>query len=133
MWRGYGGDGNGVAIVFDMSRLLATTELPLLVRQVQYLSYDESEAWMDRKLADFARALARLEVPLERMPAAQLLSMPQRAANPPSEAPYPTDVGTATMGVPSRPPTTLGSAPSMPATTMTAGASAKRASSENSR
>ncbi len=70
MWRGYGGDGNGVAIVFEMSRLLASPGLPLLVRQVQYLSYDESEAWMDRKLADFAAALARLQVPLDAMPAA---------------------------------------------------------------
>lgn len=70
MWRGYGGDGNGVAIVFDLSQLLATPGLPLLVRQVQYLSYGESEAWMDRKLRDFAATLARLQVPLEAMPAA---------------------------------------------------------------
>jgi hypothetical protein len=70
MWRGYGGDGNGVAIVFDMSRLLATPELPVMVRQVQYLSYEQSEAWMDGKLAEFAQALARIQVPLHRMPAA---------------------------------------------------------------
>ena len=58
MWRGYGGDGNGVAIVFDMARLLAAPRSPLLVRQVQYLSYEQSEAWMDDLLARLARVLA---------------------------------------------------------------------------
>jgi hypothetical protein len=57
MWRGYGGDGNGVAIVFDMRALIALPQSPLLVRQVQYLSYEESEAWIDRKLQRFAGAL----------------------------------------------------------------------------
>jgi hypothetical protein len=59
MWRGYGGDGNGVAIVFDMAQLLAA-RTPLLVRKVQYLSYEASEAWMDNKLQQFALALQRL-------------------------------------------------------------------------
>ena len=66
MWRGYGGDGNGVAIVFDMQPLLAA-RTPLLVRKVQYLSYDESEAWMDDLLQRFALALQHEGAPVERM------------------------------------------------------------------
>ncbi|MDB5957914.1 DUF2971 domain-containing protein [Ramlibacter sp.] len=58
MWRGYGGDGNGVAIVFDMSQLLAAPA-PLLVHQVEYLSYEASEDWMAHKLQRFALALQR--------------------------------------------------------------------------
>ncbi|MBC5781849.1 DUF2971 domain-containing protein [Ramlibacter sp. USB13] len=69
MWRGYGGDGNGVAIVFDMGPLLAARS-PLLVRQVQYLSYEASEAWMDRKLQQFAHALQRAGGPVTQMKAA---------------------------------------------------------------
>ena len=69
MWRGYGGDGNGVAIVFDMGALLAARS-PLLVRQVQYLSYEASEAWMDDKLHHFADALRRLGGPVASMEAA---------------------------------------------------------------
>lgn len=69
MWRGYGGDGNGVAIVFDMDPLLAARS-PLLVRQVQYLSYEASEAWMQRKLQGFAQALRSAGGPVEEMPAA---------------------------------------------------------------
>jgi hypothetical protein len=69
MWRGYGGDGNGVAIVFDLTPLLASPS-PLLVRQVQYLSYEASEAWMQDKLQRFARALQRAGGPVGAMRAA---------------------------------------------------------------
>ncbi|MBA2676557.1 DUF2971 domain-containing protein [Ramlibacter sp.] len=70
MWRGYGGDGNGVAIVFDMAGLLALPASPLLVRQVQYLSYEQSEAWMDATLQRFAESLVRLGALPDAMPAA---------------------------------------------------------------
>lgn len=50
-------------------------------------------------------------------PGAHELSIANSAATPPKEAPYPTEVGTATNGTPTRPPTTEGSAPSIPATT----------------
>ena len=43
--------------------------------------------------------------------------MVSSAATPPNEAPYPTLVGTATSGTPVSPPTALGNAPSIPATT----------------
>src|SRR5437763_1032921 len=54
MWRGYGGDGNGVAIVFDLSRLPLPDDSPLLLRQVRYLSHEQSHAWMDLTLERFA-------------------------------------------------------------------------------
>lgn len=66
MWRGYGGDGNGVAIVFDLAPLLAA-RTPLVIRQVQYHSYEESEAWMDAKLERFAAELQRAGWPVARM------------------------------------------------------------------
>lgn len=66
MWRGYGIDGNGVAIVFDIGQLLAARS-PLLAHQVQYLSYEQSEAWMEAKLDRFAQSLARLGGPPEAM------------------------------------------------------------------
>src|SRR5215469_10865505 len=57
---------------------------------------------------------------------AQLLSIPSSAAIPLKLAPYPMLVGTAMTGTETRPPTTLGSAPSIPATTITTRASASR-------
>ena len=44
------------------------------------------------------------------------LSIASNAATPPKDAPYPTLVGTAITGQSAMPPTTLASAPSMPAT-----------------
>src|ERR1051325_3107699 len=55
-------------------------------------------------------------------PDAHELSIPSKAAIPPNETPYPTLVGTAITGTDTSPPTTLGSAPSIPATTMTTAA-----------
>ena len=69
MWRGYGGDGNGVAIVFDMHPLMVARS-PLLVHQVQYRSYEASEAWMEEKLQQFADALQRIGGPVAGMNAA---------------------------------------------------------------
>jgi len=47
---------------------------------------------------------------------AQELSIPSNAATPLKLAPYPTLVGTAITGALTRPPTTEGNAPSIPAT-----------------
>src|SRR5690606_11032768 len=53
-----------------MAPLVAAPTSPLLVRRVQYLSYEQSEAWMDDKLHRFAAALSRLAPPVEQMEAA---------------------------------------------------------------
>ena len=66
-------------------------------------------------------------------PVAQLFSMPSSADSPPKLAPYPMLVGTAMTGARTRPPTTLGNAPSMPATAMTTRAASRRSRSASSR
>jgi len=48
----------------------------------------------------------------------QVFNIPSSAAMPPNDAPYPTLVGTARTGAFTSPPTTVGSAPSMPAQTI---------------
>jgi hypothetical protein len=70
MWRGYGGNGNGVAMVFDWSLLPLAADSPLMLRQVQYMSHEESEVWMDAKLTRFAALLGRLDVTAEAAAAA---------------------------------------------------------------
>src|SRR5580704_2381425 len=47
---------------------------------------------------------------------AQLFNIPSSAVSPPKLDPYPVLVGTAITGTATNPPTTLGSAPSIPAT-----------------
>src|ERR1043166_2666742 len=66
-------------------------------------------------------------------PAAQLLSIVSSAASPPNDAPYPTLVGTAITGARTNPPTTDGSAPSIPATTMIAAAPSSASSCASNR
>ena len=60
------------------------------------------------------------------IPGAQLFSIASSGARPSKFAPYPTLVGTATMGVSTSPLTTEGSAPSIPATTTSARHSRRR-------
>jgi Protein of unknown function (DUF2971) len=36
MWRGYGGNGSGVAIVYDTEQLPVWEESPLIIRKVEY-------------------------------------------------------------------------------------------------
>ena len=66
-------------------------------------------------------------------PVAQELSMVKSAEMPPKLAPYPMLVGTATTGARTRPPTTLASAPSMPATAMITRAARSRSPSASNR
>ena len=56
MWRGYGGNGKGAAIVFDTTKLTESTSSPLLVDSVTYASPERRKTWCEeliRKLVDF--------------------------------------------------------------------------------
>src|SRR3954463_15695139 len=80
------------------------------------------ENGLDRHDRQIRLAAAAAPNPLSMLttviPDAQELSMASSAARPPTNAPSPTLVGRALPGPPTSPPTTLGSAPSIPATTM---------------
>lgn len=52
MWRGYGADGRGAAIIFDTSRLTLRDDSPMIVGKVRYLSRLERLAWITTKLFD---------------------------------------------------------------------------------
>jgi hypothetical protein len=45
MWRGYGGNGSGVAIVFDAGKLPVRDDAPLIIARVQYASTEERTNW----------------------------------------------------------------------------------------
>ena len=47
MWRGYGVDGHGVAMVIDPSKLTSTQFSPLIFDKVHYLEEEERIAWLD--------------------------------------------------------------------------------------
>jgi hypothetical protein len=63
MWRGYGGDGGGVALVFDSAKFGETTESPLMLARVRYGSNDERITWMHNTANLFAKIFTDGNVP----------------------------------------------------------------------
>jgi hypothetical protein len=58
MWRGYGANGSGAAIVFDTSRLKADDGGPLVLSHVVYATGDQRRDWLKKKMLMIAQALA---------------------------------------------------------------------------
>jgi hypothetical protein len=54
MWRGYGGNGKGVAIVFDTSKIETVDGTPFMLGSVHYASSEERFSWIDNKLNQLA-------------------------------------------------------------------------------
>lgn len=66
MWRGYGSNGDGVAIIFDTKNLLPNPTQPLLIlSRVHYGTADERIAWLSSLFSRFATIVAEKEVPDE--------------------------------------------------------------------
>jgi hypothetical protein len=62
MWRGYGANGGGVAIVFDTANLKQNEESPFILGRVRYQSHPERLKWIDSKLCQLAQVLATTEL-----------------------------------------------------------------------
>ena len=54
MWRGYGGNGKGVAVVFDASKLNRLDESPLFLAKVSYATTEQRKAWITSKISEAA-------------------------------------------------------------------------------
>jgi hypothetical protein len=67
MWRGYGGNGKGAAIIFDTSRITPVLGTPLLVGKVRYGSQLERITWCDRLAEIVARVIASTEIPDDKL------------------------------------------------------------------
>lgn len=62
MWRGYGANGDGVAIVFDTSRADEKDDLPLILAPVHYASHDERRKWINKLAEQFTGILRNEKV-----------------------------------------------------------------------
>jgi hypothetical protein len=67
MWRGYGGNGNGAAIVFDTEKIAAREESPLVIAHVHYGTGQMRENWLQRRIAEFGEILAKSEIPDDKL------------------------------------------------------------------
>lgn len=63
MWRGYGANGNGAAIVFDTAKINALESSPLIVANVTYATTEDRLAWLKKTVSRFAEILERSDVP----------------------------------------------------------------------
>ncbi len=50
MWRGYGANGQGAAVVFDTSYISVVPGSPLIIGKVQYAPIKERRSWMEMTL-----------------------------------------------------------------------------------
>lgn len=67
MWRGYGGNGNGAAIVFDSGKIKAVEDSPLLLIKVRYATFQEQRQWMLDAVMKFCKTLKANDIPPEKM------------------------------------------------------------------
>jgi Protein of unknown function (DUF2971) len=70
MWRGYGGNGSGAALIFDLSKAKLIDGSPVQIVKVNYCSNDEQLDWIKKlatKVASAIRRSALLSGPLFEM------------------------------------------------------------------
>ena len=58
MWRGYGSNGNGVALVFDSSKIHPVANSPFVIAKVAYGSAEMRIKWIESKIRAFSKILS---------------------------------------------------------------------------
>lgn len=65
MWRGYGQNGSGAALVFDTSKVTVIDDSPLALAAVQYATNQDRAALLRAKIEEVAIFLTANDIPLE--------------------------------------------------------------------
>lgn len=63
MWRGYGDNGSGAAIVFDTDKLVGQESSPLIIARIHYASTEKRTQWLETLMERFATLLRDTNVP----------------------------------------------------------------------
>lgn len=67
MWRGYGGNGNGAAIIVDTGKFEPVEASPIIVSRVEYLTAGQRIGWIKEKLSELAKLFREVEVPDDKL------------------------------------------------------------------
>ncbi len=67
MWRGYGSNGNGAAIIFDTAQMNYSEGSPLIISKVSYASQNDRRQWIGAKFTEFANLLSKNNVPDDKL------------------------------------------------------------------
>ncbi len=70
MWRGYGGNGNGAAIVLNTAKFDALGNSPIILANVHYGSAEKRRQWVDSKMVQFATLVKEAQLGDDELPAA---------------------------------------------------------------
>lgn len=62
MWRGYGADGNGAAIVVDTSKFTHRENSPLIIAPVAYSSSENRRQWIINKIEALGKLISTLPI-----------------------------------------------------------------------
>ena len=57
MWRGYGGNGSGAAIVLDTAKINMVVGSPLIISEVEYITNEQRVNWIKDKIVKLAELL----------------------------------------------------------------------------
>lgn len=67
MWRAYGDDANGIAVVFDTSVIEGDQSSPFVVKKIFYGTDDERRGLIHETLKKFAQHLQQASIPTEKL------------------------------------------------------------------
>lgn len=67
MWRGYGSNGNGVALVFDTATLTKVEGSPLIVSKVKYANIQDRLDWLNNLISLIASSIRSTSIPDEKL------------------------------------------------------------------
>ena len=62
MWRGYGGNGSGVSLVFDTKKIIFRDDTPLIFGKVEYFSIKERMDWISKLIVDFCNIINKNKI-----------------------------------------------------------------------
>jgi Protein of unknown function (DUF2971) len=57
MWRGYGDNGKGAAIIFDTAKIEPRPSSPLILSEIHYATADERKFWINNKISEVANLI----------------------------------------------------------------------------
>jgi hypothetical protein len=67
MWRGYGGNGHGAALVFDIAIFEYIENSPLIISKVFYRPNEDRLSWINGKLTEFAELLSKSQIQTDKL------------------------------------------------------------------
>jgi hypothetical protein len=67
MWRAYGGQGNGAALVFNTGFIDAKPDSPLIIAKVKYDTGPNRRKWLDQKISEYCGPLVSAQIPDDKL------------------------------------------------------------------